>query len=282
MTRFKIDYLDLLLLASLAFVPFASGQNLLTNNAGFEANTAYYGPGWGFPDGTPEVLPGWIITLDPAADGYAGAATNQTPQDLEGTHFGYIYTGSSGSSGLLETAPESRAAVAAGGNYTLWFLARGDASWSEAFATISLVWHPNNNNGATVGDPTNLDITLPMRVSTEDPMQTFHISGVAPVGAHYASVRVTRPPWDYAPMIFDDFVIMAEPSEVSLSIKKNNSQAEVSWTRSLHLRLEMTDNPGLSNGWSVVDKPTKGIGAKNRVDYPLTESVRFFRLSPSD
>jgi hypothetical protein len=188
----------------------------------------------------------------------------------------------SGSAGVLETAPESRAAVQVGETYTLWFLARGDASWSEASATVSLVWHPNNNNNATVGDPTNLDLTLPVRVSTDDPMQTFHVTAVAPPGANYASVRVTKPPYDYAPIIFDDFVIMAEPAEVSLSIKKNGPNAELTWPRSFKHRLEMNDSPALSNGWSVVDKPTKGIGAKNRVDCPLTEPVRFFRLTTSD
>jgi hypothetical protein len=89
------------------------GQNLLTNNAGFEANIGYYTPYWGYPLGAPDALPGWRINLDPTADGYAGAANDQSPQDLERTNFGYVYSGS-GSFGWLETSPESRAPVDAG------------------------------------------------------------------------------------------------------------------------------------------------------------------------
>jgi hypothetical protein len=102
-----------LILAALPLLPSARAQNLLTNNAGFEANTAYYTPDWGWPEGSPDALPGWVITLDPTGDGYAGAANNQTPDDLEGTNFAYIYSGT-GSSGVLETAPDSRAAVQPG------------------------------------------------------------------------------------------------------------------------------------------------------------------------
>jgi hypothetical protein len=278
MNRFILASPGSLTLAALALVSSAAAQNLLTNNAGFEANTAYYTPGWGWPDGSPDALPGWVITLDPYGDGYAGAGTNQSPQDLEGTHFGYIYSGS-GFAGLLETAPDSRAPVQKDTTYTLWFLARGDASWCEAVATVSLVWYPNHNDGATVGDPTNLDLTLPARLSTDDPMQTFHITAVAPSGAHYAGVRVTRPEYDYAPMLLDDFVIMAEPAQVSLSIKKHGAHAALSWPRDLKHRLEENNNLAVPNGWRAADKPAKGIGATNYVDYPLTETSRFFRLA---
>lgn len=281
MSRFTLSLSGCLTLTSLLLVPAASAQNLLATNAGFEANTAYYTPGWGFPDGSPEALPGWMITLDPNGDGYAGASTNPQPQDLEGTHFGYIYSGT-GSGGLLETTPESRAPVEAGKTYTLWFLARCDVSWSEAIATVSLVWHPNKNNGATSGDPTNLDLTLPPLLAPDDPMQTFSLTAVAPAGAHYAGVRVTRPPDDYAPLLVDDFVIMAEPTEVSLSIKKEGTKARLSWPRNLKHRLEESSNPFSTNGWSVVDKPVKGIGATKHVDYPLTNASRFFRLAPPD
>jgi hypothetical protein len=264
-------------LAVLAIAPSAA-QNLLTDNAGFEANTAYYTPGWGWPDGSPDALPGWVITLDPAGDGFAGAATNQSPQDLEGTHFGYIYSGT-GSAGYLETAPASRAPVDEGTTYTLWFLARGDAPWSEALATVSLIWYANHNNDTTKGDPATLDLTLPARLSTEDPMQVYHITAVAPNGAHYASARVTRPADNYDPMLVDDFVIMAEPEHVPLSIKKKTLDAELSWPRSLGHQLEENSNPAIPSGWHRVNKPVKGIGATNYVDYPPTDSARFFRLA---
>jgi hypothetical protein len=267
-----------LTLTALAMYSSANAQNLLTNNAGFEANTGYYTPAWGFPQGSPDVLPGWIISLDLTGDGYAGAASNQLPQDLEGTHFGYIYSGS-GTSGFLETAPDSRAAVQAGNTYTLWFLSRGDASWSEASATVSLIWHPNNNNGATVGNPTNLNLVLPIRLSTNDPMQMFHLTAEAPPGAHYASVRVIRPPYDFAPVIIDDFVIMAEAAEVSLSIRQQGPNAKLSWPRSLRYRLEASSDLTKSNAWSAVERPPKGIGATNHHEYPLTEAPRFFRLN---
>lgn len=278
MNRSKLPLPGSFTLAALALVTSAPAQNLLTNNAGFEANTAYYTPGWGYAQGSPDALPGWVITLDPTGDGYAGAATNQSPQGLEGAHFGYIYSGT-GSSGLLETAPDSRASVQAGTFYTLWFLARGDATWSETLASVSLVWYPNRNNGATVGDPTNLDLTLPVRLSTEDPMQTFHITAVAPPGAHYAGVRVTRPADDYAPLLVDDCVIMAEPTQVSLSIENNGPHAVLCWPRSLKHRLEEDNDLAIPNGWRATDKPAKGIGATNYVDYPLIETARFFRLA---
>ena len=268
-------------LAALVVAPPAPAQNLLTNNAGFEANTAYYTPGWGYPDGSPDVLPGWIITLDTNADGYAGAAGNQSPQDLEGTHFAYIYSGS-GASGLLETAPASRGPVEPGTTYTLWFLARSDASWSDALATVSLLWYPNQNNDTTKGDPATLDITLPARLSPDDPMQPFHISAVAPPGAHYAGVQVSRPAYDYTPLLVDDFVIMAEPTQLSLSIGNETPHLVLSWPRSLKYELEENSNPAIPSGWSLVSEPVHGIGATNYVDYSLSENPRFFRLSASD
>jgi hypothetical protein len=264
--------IDLLVLA-----PAVHGQNLLTTNDGFEANIAYYTPGWGYPDGSADVLPGWVITLDTNVDGYAGSANNQSPQGLEGTNFAYIYSGS-GSSGLLETAPGSRAPVDAGTTYILWFLARGDASWSETLATVSLVWYANQANDSDRGE-VSLDLTLPVRSSTDDPMLTFNITAVAPQGAHYAGVRVIRPPYDYAPLMVDDVVIMAEPLQASLSIKKQTSQAVLSWPRSLKHQLEQTTDPAAATGWTKVNKPVKGIGATNYVDYPLTETARFFRLA---
>ncbi|MGC3960976.1 MAG: hypothetical protein QM813_24510 [Verrucomicrobiota bacterium] len=255
-------------------------QNLLTNNAGFEVGSGYYTPGWGFPQGSPEVLPGWIITLDPAGDGYAGAAANQSPLDLEGAYFGYIYSGS-GSSGVLATAPDSRAPVEKDQVYTLWFLARADVSWSEASMTVSLMWYPNQNNNVTVGQ-TNLNLTLPARLTTDDPMLAFQLTAVAPAGAHFAGVQITRPPYDYAAIIFDDFVLMAEPTDVSLAINSKESNARVSWARSRKFRLETSTTPILSNSWNTVDHPVKGVGDKNHVDYPLTETCRFFRLAPAD
>jgi hypothetical protein len=148
-----------------------------------------------------------------------------------------------------------------------------------SLASVSLVWYPNANNGATVGDPTNLDLTLPAKVSSTDPMQTFHITGVAPPGAHYAGARVTTPPDDYAPVLLDAFVIMAEPTEVSLSIKKQGQDVVVWWPRNLKHQLEVTGALALSNSWHVTGKPPKGIGATNYVDCPLSEPVRFFRLA---
>jgi hypothetical protein len=266
-------------LAVLALLPSAPAQNLLTNNAGFEANTAYYTPGWGYPDGSPDALPGWLITLDPNGDGFAGAANNQSPQDLEGTHFGYIFSGT-GSAGFLETAAGSRAPVEEGTTYTLWFLTRGDASWSEANATVSLIWYANDNNDTTKGAPATLELTLPAISSAEDPVRTFHITAVAPQGAHYAAARVTRPADNYAPVIVDDFVIMAEPAQVPLAIKKNEqADATLFWPRSLSHQLEECDDLTVPNGWHKANKPVKGIGATNYVAYPLTPAPRFFRLA---
>jgi hypothetical protein len=264
--------------ATLGPLPPASAQNLLSTNPGFEANTAYYTPNWGWPDGSPDALPGWTITLDPAGDGYAGAGTNQAPDNLEGTHFGYIYSGW-GSAGILETAPDCRAPVEKDTTYTLWFLARGDASWTQSIATISLVWYPNNNNSTTAGDPTNLDLTFPPRLSTTDPMQTFHLTAVAPPGAHYAGVRITRPAYDSAPVLLDDFVIMAEPTEVTLSIGKHGGDAALSWPRSLKHQLETNSNLALAGGWHASGHQPRGLGATNYVDYPLTETPHFFRLA---
>ena len=267
-----------LTLAALALLPSASAQNLLTTNPGFEANTDYYAPGWGWPQGSRDVLPGWVITLDPNGDGYAGAADNQLPQDLEGTHFGYIYSGT-GAAGRLETAPDSLAPVERATTYTLWFQARGDASWSESLATVSLVWYANQSHTNTVGNPTNLDLTLPARVAPTDPMQPFHITAAAPSGAHFAGVRVTRPADNYAPVILDDFVIMAEPAAVSLSIKKQGSDAMLSWPRNLKHFLEERSSLSITGDWHAAGKSPKGTGATNYVDYPLTETGRFFRLA---
>lgn len=252
-------------------------QNLLTNNPGFEVNVDYYTPGWGYPQGGTNSLPGWIITLDPLGDGYSGAASNQAPANLEGANFGYLYSGS-GSSGVLATAPGSRAPVEKDQTYTLWFLARNDVSWSEASATISLIWYPNNNNHTTV-DQTNLTLTLPARLSADDPLLAYQLTATAPPGAHFAGVEITRPPYDYASIIMDDFVIMAEPTEASLSISPKGPNAKVSWSRSSRFRLQTSTNPGLSSSWNDVEQPVKGVGAKNYIDYPLTGTSRFFRLA---
>jgi len=265
-------------LAVLALVSSAAAQNLLTNNAGFEANSAYYTPGWGWPQGSPVALPGWVMTLDPAGDGYAGAANNQSPLDIEGANFGYIYSGT-GSSGLLETAPGSRAPVQAGLTYTLWFLARGDASWGETLATVSLIWHSNQTNGPTVGEAATLDMTLPVRLSTDDSMRTFHITAVAPQGAQYAGARVTRPPNDYAPLLVDDFVIMTEPAQVSLFMKKEGPNVVISWTRDIHHELQENSDIAITGGWRKSAKPIKGVGAINQVVAPLTENALFYRLA---
>jgi hypothetical protein len=281
MKHFILNLPGALTLGALGLLPSADAQNLLATNAGFEANTAYYAPGWGWPQGSPDALPGWIITLDPTGDGCAGAANNQAPQDLEGTHFGYIYSGT-GSAGVLETAPDCRAPVEKDITYTLWFLARGDASWSDSLATVSLVWYANQNNGTPVGDPTNLDLTLPAPLAPTDPMLPFHLTATAPSGAHYAGVRVTRPAYDYAPVILDDFVIMAEPTEVSLSIRKQGPQAVLSWPRSLKHKLELNSDLALPSGWHATNKPPKGVGATNYVDWPLAEPAHFFRLAASD
>lgn len=136
--------------------------------------------------------------------------------------------------------------------------------------------YPNNNNSATVGDATNLDLTLPPLVVADDPMQTFQLTAVAPSGAHYAGVRASRPPDDYAPLLVDDFVIMAEPTEVSLSIKKQGSNAKLSWPRSLKHRLEESSNPYSTNGWSVVDKPVKEFVRPSTWTTQWTNTVRFF------
>ncbi len=259
----------------------APAQNLLTVNSGFEDNTAYYAPGWGWPIGSPDVLPGWWINLDSNGDGYAGVTTNQEPQGLEGTHFGYIYSGS-GFAGWLETAPGSRAPVEAGTTYTLWFLARGDSSWAEAFATVSLIWYVDSNDDTTKGEPATLDLTLPMRISTTDPMQSFHITAVAPQAAHYAAVRVARPASDYNPMIMDDFVIMAEPVEITLSARKHGQDLVLSWPRSLSHHLQEASDPAGSEGWSRVDKPPKSVGATSYLDYGQAANIRFFRLAKQD
>jgi len=278
MNRFILTLPGSVGLIVLALALPVTAQNLLTNNTGFEANTAYYTPGWGWPDGSSNALPGWVITLDSSGDGYAGAATNQSPQDLEGTHFGYIYSGT-GSAGSLETAPDSRAPVEAGTTYTCWFLARGDSPTGEALATASLIWYVNQNNDITKGDPATLDLILPIRLATEDPMSTFHITAVAPNGAHYAGVRIARPENNYDPIILDDFVIMAEPAQVSLAIMKNTTHSMLAWPRGLGQHLEENSNPAITTGWHKVNQPVKGIGATNYTDYPLTNDVRFFRLA---
>ena len=75
---------------------------------------------------------------------------------------------------------------------------------------------------------------------------------------------------------------MAEPSQLSLSIKKQAPHAVLSWPRNLKHQLEENGNPAVTNGWHKVNKPVKGIGATNYVDYPLTENPRFFRLTAPD
>jgi hypothetical protein len=281
MSRSSLRFIGCLLFATSTSALPLSAQNLLTNNAGFEASTGYYTPAWGFPQGSPDVLPGWVITLESTGDGYSGAAADQSPPDLEGTHFGYIYSGT-GIPGILETAPGSRAPVEKDRTYTLWFLARGDTSWSEASAAVSLIWYPNQNDTAGVGPPTNLSLTLPAHLSTNDPMLTFHLTAVAPPGAHYAGVRISRPPYDYTSLLLDDFVIMAEPTAVSLAIEPQGPNARVSWVRTRKYRLETSHSLTFSNGWNALDRPVKSVGPMNHVDYPFTETVHFFRLTLSD
>jgi hypothetical protein len=75
---------------------------------------------------------------------------------------------------------------------------------------------------------------------------------------------------------------MAEPAAVSLAIEPQGPSARVSWVRSRKYRLETSHNLTLTNGWSAVDQPVKGVGALNHVDYPFTEACQFFRLAPAD
>lgn len=267
-------------LAGLLLTESAPGQNLLTNNPGFEASTAYYTPGWGWPLGSPDVLPGWVITLDPAGDGYAGAADNQSPQGTVGSHFGYIYSGT-GSSGSLETAPAARAPVEAGTTYTLWFLARGDAAWGETLATVSLVWYPNQNSSTTVGTAATLDLQLPARLATTDSLLTFQVSATAPPGAHYAGVSINRPAYDYAPLLIDDVVIMAEPAEVLLSIRQVGRHVLLDWPRGAKHALEENTGVGIgfNQAWQKVTQGVTGIGAFNHASYPMTNNLTVFRLA---
>lgn len=259
----------------------ALSQNLLTNNPGFEAYRGYYTPGWGWPLGSPGALPGWVITLDACCDGYAGAATDQQPVNIEGTNFAYIYSGGA-SQGMLETAPPDRASVSAGTVYTLWFRARNDATWSQTAATFSLVWFPNRNNWATVGTATSETIQFPSKIDNSDPLLEYHITAVAPSGANYAGVKITRPAFNYDPVIFDDFVLMAEPLTPRIVIKKKQNLAEISWPRSVAKRLEQSSVPDYSGVWTPVDKPVRNFGPTNKVDYLLEGSVRFFRLTDPD
>ena len=271
-----------LLLTALLLPWHSAAQNLLPNNPNFEANAGYYSPGWGWPQGSNTSLPGWIITLDPEGDGYAGAAGNQTPGNLEGTNFGFLFSGSGTNDGMIETAPGQRAPIDADTAYTLWFSLRGDADWGEAHATISLLWHPNNNNANTVSTPEVLALTLPARGSTSDPLVPYSIRVVAPHAAHYASVRITTPAGTYEPVIFDDFVLMAEPAGLQLSIKKNGAKSVLFWLRSATKQLEENSDLRRTNDWKSVDKPVKGVGVNNSVEYPLTNGARFFRLAQPD
>lgn len=259
----------------------AVAQNLLTNNPGFEAGVAYYTPGWGWPLGSPGALPGWVITLDSCCDGYAGTANNQQVVNLEGTNFAYIYSGNA-SQGRMETAPENRAAVSAGVTYTLWFRARNDAAWGPASATFSLVWFPNWNNWTTVGSPTTEIVPFPAKIEDTDPLIEYHITAQAPPGAHCAGVQVTRPAYNYEPVIFDDFVLMAEPLAPKIEIKNKQEHIEISWPRSVAKRLEQSSTPKHSGFWTPVDKPVHTLGATSKVEYPIEASVRFFRLADPD
>ena len=261
----------------------APAQNLLTNNPGFEANAGYYTPGWGsWPLGSNDAVPGWIISLHPSGDGYAGAGTNQSPANLQGTHFGYLYSGSGETGGAMETAPGQRAPVEAGTAYTLWFSARGDANWGPSQATFSLVWHPNNNNANITGTPQTLPLTFPQRNSTDDLLLPYSIPAVAPNGAHYASVRITTPEGTYEPVIFDDFMLLAEPAVVPISIKKNGDHAVLSWQRSAARYLHESSDVGRPYSWIPVEKPVHKSGVTNSVDYPFTNSARFFRVMLPD
>jgi hypothetical protein len=53
----------------------------------------------------------------------------------------------------------------------------------------------------------------------------------------------------------------------------------LAWPRDLKHQLEENSNPALPGGWHQVNKPVKGIGPTNYVDYPLTDNARFFRLA---
>lgn len=75
---------------------------------------------------------------------------------------------------------------------------------------------------------------------------------------------------------------MEEPASIPIAATKKDSNALVFWPRSLKHQLEGTGNLCDTNSWSKVDKPVKGGGATNYVDYSMIPSVRFFRLVHSD
>ena len=106
-----------------------SGQNLITNNPGFESGGGFY------QSGNPAGLPGWFGTR---FGNYYGSANDKTQTTPGGSRFLYI------GNAALSTRAGDRPAATPGQGYKLTFRASGDNN-ANAF-TARLVFYGNNTN----------------------------------------------------------------------------------------------------------------------------------------
>ena len=163
-----------------------SGQNLLTNNPGFET-------GGGFFQGNPAGLSGWFGTR---LGNYYGSADDKTTP--EGTRFCYI------GDAALSTSAGSRPTATPGQGYKLTFRASGDNNANDF--TARLVFYGNNTNYTPLAIGTVSQSFTPFQYAgppaTAAEVYSEHtMSGLAPNGTTHVGVTFDTP---HQSTLFDD------------------------------------------------------------------------------
>ena len=174
-----------------------SGQNLLTNNPGFETGGGF------FQSGSPGGLPGWFGTR---FGNFFGSSNDKTVP--EGTRFCYV------GDAALSTLAGSRPTATAGQGYKLTFRASGENN-TNAF-TARLVFYGNNTNYTPLATGTVSQSFTPLQyagppATAADVYSEHTVSGVAPNGTTH--VGVTLDTTQYL-TLFDD--VRVEPDNTLL------------------------------------------------------------------
>ena len=151
-----------------------SGQNLITNNPGFESGDGYY------TAGNPAGLPGWFGTR--IQNAYGSANDKTTP---EGTRF--VYIGNT----ALSTRAENRPAATPGQGYKLTFRASGD-NYTGPF-TARLVFYGNNTNYTPLATGTVSESFTPLLYQDAQLFSEHTLSGIAPNGTTHLGVTLDTP-----------------------------------------------------------------------------------------
>jgi hypothetical protein len=166
------------LLASLALPLASQAQNLLLVNSDFDS-----GPVNQFipSPAVSTAIPGWVLTTN---TGFGGVANDQN--GIGTPVFAYIRGDS-----RWETAPDARADVTPGAEYTVSFDLRNDGNTFGS--PVFVDWYGSNADFTGLVSSTNLgnDIAGVAFAGAGSPFLSFSFTAMAPAGAEFAGIRWT-------------------------------------------------------------------------------------------